>query len=104
VAGSEAAPRWFHFFYHKDQKLAGHAFGPDALQDAAFRAAGALGVEIFGGDAIVGPDGRPLVIDLNAWPSFALCRAEAAAAIARHLACAFSREASAPRFATSRTG
>ncbi|MEA3003452.1 MAG: hypothetical protein QOH81_2240 [Sphingomonadales bacterium] len=104
VVGSEAAPAWFHFFYHKGQMLAGHAFSSDALQAAAFRAAAALGVEIFGGDAIVGPDGRPLVIDLNAWPSFALCRAEAAAAIARHLACAFSSEASAPLFATSRTG
>ncbi|MDB5694277.1 MAG: uncharacterized protein JWO81_3340 [Alphaproteobacteria bacterium] len=104
VVGSENQPRWFHWFYHRDQELAGHAFSLDALRNAAFRAAGALGVEIFGGDAIVGPDGRPLVIDLNAWPSFALCRTEAAAAIARHLACTFNREASAPRLATSRMG
>jgi hypothetical protein len=90
VAGGGADPAWFHWFYHKDQRLAGHPFTREALQRAAFAAAGALGAEVFGGDAIVGADGAPQIIDLNAWPSFALCRAEAAAAIARHLARAFA--------------
>jgi hypothetical protein len=96
-------PPWFHYFYHKDQELAGHPFTRERLQRAAFGAADALGVEIFGGDAIVGADGRPQIIDLNAWPSFALCRAEAAPAIARHLARAFSPGAPASRLAESGT-
>ena len=96
VAGA-GTPPWFHWFYHKDQKPSGHEFAREVLQAAALRAASALGVEVFGGDAIVGADGRAQIIDLNAWPSFALCRAEAAAAIARHLADSFSRAASASR-------
>src|SRR5206468_12802593 len=82
---------WFHSFYHKDQILGGHEFEPRRLQRAAFAAASAIGLAVFGGDAIVGADGRPLVIDINAWPSFALCRDAAAAAIARYLAHVFSR-------------
>jgi hypothetical protein len=102
VPGSGEEPGWFHYFYHKDQVLAGHAFDPDRLREAAFGAAAALGVEIFGGDAIIGADGAPLVIDLNAWPSFALCRAQAAAAIARHLGRIFSRRGvRAPAFSLS---
>jgi hypothetical protein len=102
AAGGGDLP-WFHHFYHKDQELAGHAFTREALQRAAFTAADALGVEVFGGDAIVGADGRPQIIDLNAWPSFALCRAEAAPAIARYLARAFSPGASASCFAETGT-
>jgi hypothetical protein len=37
----------------------------------------------------VGPDGAPVVIDLNAWPSFALYRERAARAIAARLAFRF---------------
>ena len=92
VVGCDGAAPWFHWFYHKDQPLAGHAFATSRLHDAAFRAAAALEVEVFGGDAIVGADGMPLIIDLNAWPSFAVCRAEAAAAIARYLARAFASD------------
>lgn len=42
-----------------------------------------LGLPIFGGDFIVGPDGVARLIDLNDWPSFSACRDEAADAIAR---------------------
>ena len=36
------------------------------------------GLEIFGGDAIIRANGEPMIIDLNAWPSYALYRDRAA--------------------------
>lgn len=56
-----------------------------ALWDAALAGASALGLEVFGGDLVVGADGRPIIIDLNDWPSFARCRDEAAEAIAGYV-------------------
>ena len=44
-----------------------------------------LGLEIYGGDAIVSPEGRVRIIDLNDWPSFAPFRQEAAEIIAEHI-------------------
>ena len=41
-----------------------------------------VGLTIYGGDAIITPDGLPHIIDLNDWPSFSSCREEAAGAIA----------------------
>jgi hypothetical protein len=76
---------WFRWFYHKDQHVAGHPFDPEKLADLAHRAAAALGLEIYGGDAIVSDGGAMTVIDLNAWPSFALYREEAAERIASYL-------------------
>lgn len=76
---------WFRWFYHKDQRLAGHPFDPARLAAIAWSAAAALGLEVFGGDAIAGSGGVLVLIDLNAWPSFALYRDEAAARIATHL-------------------
>lgn len=38
---------------------------------------------VYGGDAIIGPDGTARLIDLNDWPSFSSCRHEAAEAIAQ---------------------
>ena len=80
------APGWFEWFYHKDQQLAGHAFDPRFLARAVRRAATVLGLEIYGGDAIVMASGDVVLLDLNAWPSFALYREEAAPRIAAHLA------------------
>ena len=76
---------WFRWFYHKDQKLKRHPFSEGELRDAFFGAARALRLEIFGGDAVVTSDGSIYIIDINAWPSFALFRREASAAIARHI-------------------
>lgn len=45
--------------------------------------AGAVVVDVYGGDCIVRPDGTFCVIDFNDWPSFSRCRGEAAEAIAR---------------------
>ena len=72
---------WFKWFYHKDQDLKGYEFSKDELRNKCLRAGRLMELEIYGGDAIVRPDGRIYVIDVNAWPSFALFRKEAAAAI-----------------------
>jgi hypothetical protein len=82
---------WFEWFYHRDKGMLGYAFEVPRLRKAAFRAAGALGLEIFGGDAIIQANGEPVIIDLNAWPSYALYRNQAAQAIANHLIGRFRR-------------
>jgi len=82
---------WFKWFYHRDKGMMGHSFEVLRLREAALGAAAALGLEIFGGDAIIQADGVPVIIDLNAWPSYALYRDEAAQAIANHLAGRFQR-------------
>ncbi|MGH9399824.1 MAG: hypothetical protein ACRD00_05615, partial [Thermoanaerobaculia bacterium] len=84
VAGAEEGEplAFFQWFYHRDQKLANHPFDPSDVVAAATRGARALGLEIFGGDAIATADGRILLIDVNAWPSFALYREAAAVSIA----------------------
>jgi hypothetical protein len=97
----DAAPaeaNWFEWFYHRDKGMLGHAFDPARLRGAAFAAAEALGVEVFGGDAIIRADGSPAIIDLNAWPSYALYRDRAAQAIADCLARRFQRR---PRLVAS---
>jgi len=83
------APRWFRWFYHRDQTLAGHRFDPDALARLAEAGAAALGLEVYGGDAIATAGGGLVLLDVNAWPSFALYRDEASAVIAGYLADAF---------------
>jgi hypothetical protein len=87
--GPDGGPPWFRWFYHKDQTLAGHPLDPQQLARLARRAAGALGLEVYGGDAIATADGGLVLLDLNAWPSFALYREEAASAIAAYLALRF---------------
>jgi hypothetical protein len=91
-AGSRAdgAPPWFRWFYHQDQRVAGHPLDPGALARVVRRAATALGLEVYGGDAIVTPAAGVVLLDLNAWPSFALYRDEAAARIAAHLVLRFT--------------
>ena len=91
---SETAPvdaNWFEWFYHRDKGMLGHAFKVSRLREAAFGAAAALGLEIFGGDAVIQEDGRPMIVDMNAWPSYARYRERAAQAIADHLAERFVR-------------
>ncbi|HJW14429.1 MAG TPA: hypothetical protein VJ776_07020 [Thermoanaerobaculia bacterium] len=88
---SENGGDWFQWFYHRDQSLQGHSFDPEDLAAAASRAAAALGLEVFGGDAIAGPGGRLVLIDVNAWPSFALYRETASERIASYLAARFRR-------------
>lgn len=59
-----------------------HRFDADALRLEAQRLAAAVGVGIYGGDAIVRADGSFCLIDFNDWPSFSRCREAAADAIA----------------------
>jgi hypothetical protein len=82
---------WFEWLYHSDRGMLGYSFEISALRRAAFGAAAALGLEIFGGDAIVQADGKPVIIDINAWPSYARYRDSAAQAIADHLTERFQR-------------
>jgi hypothetical protein len=82
---------WFQWFYHRGQELHGYSFDPAELASAASRAAAALGLEVFGGDAIATRDGRLVIIDLNAWPSFALYRDTASGQIASYLAARYRR-------------
>ncbi len=91
-SSEENGETWFQWFYHREQRLAGHRFDPNALAMAAARAAASLGLEVYGGDAIATPEGRIVLIDLNAWPSFALYREVAASRIASYLAARFARD------------
>jgi len=82
---------WFQWFYHRDKGMLGHPFEVLCLRRAAFDAATALGLEIFGGDAIIQADGKPVIVDINAWPSYARYRDRAAQVIADHLTERFQR-------------
>ena len=59
-----------------------HPFSVADLKTAAEAAALHFGRPIYGGDAIVRPDGRFFLIDFNDWPSFGSCTQAAAEAIA----------------------
>lgn len=77
--------RWFTWFYHEPNQSSGLPFDTEDLAVSAAQAASALGLEIFGGDAIIRPDRALSIIDINSWPSFAKVRGGAAPHIARHL-------------------
>lgn len=51
----------------------------------ATSAARVLGLDVFGGDVVVGEGGELTLIDVNDWPSFSRCRDDAAEAIAKHV-------------------
>lgn len=57
--------------------------GHPVLRQAAVRLARLAGVSVYGGDAVVRPDGSFVIVDFNDWPSFSPCRDEAAAAISQ---------------------
>lgn len=77
--------QWFTWFYHDPPQVRRHPFTLDDLAYEANRGACALGLRIFGGDAIVAPSGKIYILDLNSWPSFARVRREAAVQIAWYL-------------------
>ena len=60
-----------------------YAFSANHLQKTAERLAFRVGITVYGGDAIVRPDGTFCLIDFNDWPSFAPCRNESAPHIAK---------------------
>jgi hypothetical protein len=57
----------------------------DEAAALAARGAAALGLEVYGGDGVAGPDGSLTLIDFNDWPSFSRCRDDAGPAISRRL-------------------
>jgi hypothetical protein len=61
-----------------------------ALSEAANAAAGALGLQAWGGDAVLSGD-RFAIIDFNDWPSYSRVRGPAARAIARRAISLLSR-------------
>lgn len=75
--------RLFWPYYPKESE--GYPFDETALKRLASRAAESLDLTIYGGDAIISPEGKITLIDLNDWPSFAPCRGAAASAIAKAL-------------------
>ena len=58
------------------------SFDIAALYSDASRLAQLTGIEVYGGDCIVRSDGSYAIIDFNDWPSFSVCRHDAAEAIA----------------------
>ncbi len=57
-------------------------FDEHRLTALALASAEILGLDVFGGDAIIGPDGVVSIIDINDWPSFAPVREKASRCIA----------------------
>jgi len=61
------------------------AVDENRLKALGFDAAAILGLEVFGGDVAFPEPDRPVLIDINDWPSFAPFRVEAAAAISDYI-------------------
>ena len=73
--------------FHAYDSSTGRPVGPgivdlEAFRALAFAAADRLRLDIFGGDVAVPAHDRPVLVDLNDWPSFAPIRERAAGAIA----------------------
>lgn len=73
--------RWFRHFYHKPEEARGLPFSLQQIRQTAEVAALKLGLQVYGGDIVVTEKAHYL-IDINSWPSFAICREEAAEQIA----------------------
>jgi len=71
----------FFFWSFPDSQARG-AFDSAVLRHWATRAAEVLGLDVYGGDAVVTPDGSVVIVDVNDWPSFEPCVEEAAPFIA----------------------
>ncbi|PTL33250.1 hypothetical protein C7120_01055 [Prevotella sp. oral taxon 376] len=86
---------FFRFYYSDDglpskfgnEALNGiphhYLFDTKALQSDVNKVARLVGIQVYGGDAIVDERGHYYIIDFNDWPSFVLCRDEAAVEIAK---------------------
>ena len=73
---------FFHAFREDGRPVDGDTVDLNVLRRLAVAAARAVGVRVFGGDAVVPSRTRPMLVDLNDWPSFAPVRDAAATAIA----------------------
>jgi glutathione synthase/RimK-type ligase-like ATP-grasp enzyme len=70
----------FFYWYTTDLKYCS-SFDEKKLKQLANESAKALGLEIFGGDAIVTKDSEIFIVDINDWPSFAPIRDRASKVI-----------------------
>lgn len=77
--------KWFSWFYHKPSIVKNYKFDEKLLEEYAARFADAVGVEVYGGDAIVDENSRIYIIDINSWPSFARVRDKVKKEIANHI-------------------
>ncbi len=82
--------QFFWPYYPKD--CIGHPFDENTLKKVAEDAARILDLQVYGGDAIISPNGTITLIDVNDWPSFAPCRGAAAHAIAYHLKESYAKQ------------
>ncbi len=82
--------KWFKHFYHKPKEVHGYPFSPEDIRRTAEQAAERLGLKVYGGDFVVTEKGH-FLIDVNSWPSFAICREEAAEQIASYLVRRYQR-------------
>ena len=92
IGRNDNRDKFFRLHYPTDGKF-GHEkingvphkypFDEEKLRTTVFKAAAAIGVEIFGGDCIISPDGEIYIIDINDCPSFSAYREEAAEEIVR---------------------
>ena len=71
----------FHWYYLNGVYQT--PFDQKKLRELADASAEALGLYVFGGDAIIGKDGSITIIDINDWPSFAPIREQASKEIAQ---------------------
>ena len=84
-ARPDGTPAWFRSFYHKNQTLRGYPLDPVAARPHGAPGGGRAGARGLRRRRHRHPAGRIVLLDLNAWPSFALFREEAAERIAEHL-------------------
>jgi glutathione synthase/RimK-type ligase-like ATP-grasp enzyme len=57
----------------------------DSLRAVAAHAAAVIGLEVYGGDAVLTGGNGPVLIDFNDWPSFSRCCRSAGLAIAEYI-------------------
>lgn len=62
-----------------------YAFDVGKLQKTVTKLADRIGIDVYGGDAIIDVRGQMYIIDFNDWPSFSRCRDAAAEAIVSYL-------------------
>jgi glutathione synthase/RimK-type ligase-like ATP-grasp enzyme len=82
--------RFFRAYAGEGAELLESAIFFASLRQLAEQAAQLTGVAVFGGDAVITPEGQPVLIDLNDWPSFSRCREEAAQEIVHYVQTRFS--------------
>lgn len=74
---------FFHWYYLNGTYHT--PFDERRLRELVSASAEVLGLYVYGGDAIIGKDGRITIIDMNDWPSFAPVREAASHSIAQLL-------------------